>query len=337
MYFLDLPRFSLGFLPTPLHKLKALSSYLSGPSIFIKRDDLTGLAFGGNKTRKLEFLIGNAVAQGCDTVITGGAIQSNHCRQTAAAAAAANLDCHLVIAGEDISHPTGNLLLDILLGAIIHWSGKFRKGELIPEVADSLKSTGRKPYLIPYGGSDRTGALGYVDAVGELVGQAELYNLNFSHVVFASSSGGTQAGVLAGKNLFRQNFDVIGVQIDKEPVEGLPLEDKINEIFSGLADMPGASKRWEPGNIILVKSYCNEGYGVVGKAEKEAIQLLATLEGIFLDPVYTARAMAALIDKIRKKEFDKDDTILFWHTGGTPSLFAYSEELSGIQNLTMIP
>jgi 1-aminocyclopropane-1-carboxylate deaminase/D-cysteine desulfhydrase-like pyridoxal-dependent ACC family enzyme len=210
-----LPRRSLGFFPTPLMKLSRLTERLSGPRLFMKRDDQTGLALGGNKTRKLEFLVGEALAHGCDTLITGGAAQSNHCRQTAAAAAACGLACHLVLGGEAPSVPEGNLLLDQLLGAVTHWTGEFRRGERIPEIAESLRSAGRKPYVVPYGGSNTTGAAGFVEAVRELADQLSQLGESITHIVFASSSGGTQAGLTVGKSLFGLNCELIGIGIDK--------------------------------------------------------------------------------------------------------------------------
>jgi D-cysteine desulfhydrase len=323
----DIPRCQLGFFPTPLVELKALSSFLAGPRVFIKRDDMTGLAFGGNKTRKLEFLIAEALASGCDTIITGGAAQSNHCRQTAAAAAIYGLECHLVLGGSCPKTLNGNLLLDQLLNSHIHWKDSMRKGENMAELADKLRSEGKNPYLIPYGGSNPTGTLGYVIAVKELSLQAMELGHSFTHTVFASSSGGTHAGILTGKNLYRQQFEVLGIAIDKRP----PEEPDFNEFISGLANATAGKLGLEMGftkkHVLLNSNYLGKGYGIVGELEKEAIQLLAKLEAIILDPVYTARAMGGLIDMMVNKEFSKKDRILFWHTGGGPSVFAYSEEI----------
>ena len=201
MIHIDWPKKRLGFFPTPLVELYRLSETLHGPRIFMKRDDQTGLAFGGNKTRKLELLIGEALEKGCDTLITGGAAQSNHCRQTAAAAAASGLSCRLVLGGHAPDTLEGNLLLDDLLGADIHWAGEFRKGETIPEVFEQLVKEGRKPYVIPYGGSNATGAAGFVHAAAELQDQLDELNVEITHVLFASSSGGTQAGLVLGAGL----------------------------------------------------------------------------------------------------------------------------------------
>jgi len=195
------PRTRLTFLPTPLVELRRLGQALGGPRLVMKRDDLTGLGLGGNKTRKLEFLLGEALAQGCDAVVTGGATQSNHCRQTAAAAAAAGLECHLSLGGTALASPSGNLLLDLLFGAVVHWCGEDRKGERIPEIAEGLRAKGRVPYVIPYGGSNAVGALGFVAAIVELEGQLKEQGLQADRLVVASSSGGTHAGMAVGLDL----------------------------------------------------------------------------------------------------------------------------------------
>ena len=187
----------------------------AGRALYIKRDDQTGLATGGNKTRKLEFLVGDALAQGCDTLVTGGAMQSNHCRQTAAAAAASGLECHLVLGGDAPREPGGNVLLDLLLGATIHWCGERTKGEDIPRIAESLRAAGRRPYVVPYGGSNPVGAAGFVAAAAELKEQAGTLGVRFTHIVFASSSGGTQAGLVVGNALLGLGADIVGIGIDK--------------------------------------------------------------------------------------------------------------------------
>lgn len=328
MGYSDLPRKKLGFFPTPLAELDRLSRHLSGPRLFVKRDDLSGLAFGGNKTRKLEFLIGEAIALGCDTVITGGAEQSNHCRQTAAAAAVCGLECHLVLGGAPPAVPNGNLLLDMLCGAKIHWSGDLRKGEAIPEIAKQMKKAGRKPFVIPYGGSNSIGAIGFVEAVRELCAQTSDAGVSVTHVVFPSSSGGTHAGLALGARLFKQSFEMVGIGIDKGETGGLSLDRYIVEVANETAGRIGESCRFSVGDITIRNEYLGGGYGIVGAAEEEAIRLTAEKEGLFLDPVYTGRAMAALIDLIRKGEFSPDETVLFWHTGGTPALFPYAHQLA---------
>ncbi len=324
-----LPRHSLGFFPTPLMPLPRLTKRLSGPRIFMKRDDLTGLALGGNKTRKLEFLVGEALAQGCDTLITGGAAQSNHCRQTAAAAAASGLSCHLVLGGEPPSIPDGNLLLDQLFGAVIHWTGELRKGEKIPEIAESLRSAGRKPYVVPYGGSTTTGAAGFVEAVRELDQQLSQLGESITHVVFASSSGGTQAGLMVGKSLFGLDSQLVGIAIDKGASGDVPFAEHVLRLANATAERLGVPHRFSASDVILREDYLGQGYGVVGELERRAIRLVARTEGILLDPVYTGRAMGGLIDMIERGELSRAHSVLFWHTGGTPALFPYAGDLIG--------
>ncbi len=323
----ETPRHSLGFFPTPLVELKRLAATLGGPRIFIKRDDQTGLAFGGNKTRKLEFLLGEALQQGADTLVTGGAAQSNHCRQTAAAAKVCGLDCHLVLGGEAPDHLEGNLLLDRLFAAAVHWAGEFRKGETIPQVVDSLKSQGKRPYLVPYGGSNATGALGFVVAVSELKIQLQKEPVEFSHILFASSSGGTHAGLMAGAALYGLEAQLLGIAIEKEEMSGTPMQKLMLDLANGTADRLGLESPFTAEELHLLGDYTGAGYGVVGELEAEAIKLLAEQEGILLDPVYTGRAFGALVDMVRKGKFDSSDCILFWHTGGAPALFSYADEL----------
>lgn len=321
------PKKLLGFFPTPLVELKTFSSYLGGPQVYIKRDDQTGLAMGGNKTRKLEYFFGEALSKGCDVVITGGAQQSNHCRQTAAAAAQCGVECHLVLGGEKPGELNGNLLLDALFGATIHYCGDLRKGEKIPEIFEQLTTQGKKPYVIPYGGSNVTGALGFVDAVEELQLQMKGQKLEFNEIVFASSSGGTHAGLMVGKELFKMESTILGIGIDKDEIEGTSLENYILKLANETASRLNLDKEFSKGEEHLNNNYLGKGYGVVSAAEKEAIDLMARLEGILLDPVYTAKAMAGLIDLIRKKHYSKTDKVLFWHTGGAPALFYYNNQL----------
>lgn len=324
----QLPRVPLLFLPTPLTELKRLSRHLGGPRIFIKRDDLTGLGLGGNKTRKLEFLLGEALRQGCDTVITGGAAQSNHCRQTAAAAAAVGLECHLALGGERPPFPEGNLLLDGLFGAVVHWCGEQKKGERIPEIAETLRSKGRRPYVIPFGGSNATGALGFVAAISELASQIASLNIPLHHLVFSSASGGTHAGIAVGIEVSHLDIEAIGIAIDRAGPGDPPYEAELATIANQVAEKLELPFTFTAGDLRMKYGYLGRGYGVVGPLEREAIQLVAREEGVLLDPVYTGRTMGALIDMIRKKEFASGDTVLFWHTGGIPALFEHARELA---------
>ncbi len=327
LHYRQLPRTELGFFPTPLVALERLSDILNGPRILMKRDDQTGLASGGNKTRKLEFLLGEALDQGCDTVITGGAAQSNHCRQTAAAAACCGLECHLVLGGEQPDLLEGNLLLDDLLGSSIHWSGRFRKGEKIPEIVARLERSGRKPYVIPYGGSSTTGAAGFVEAVSEVKQQLTDIDTAVSHIVFASSSGGTQAGLIVGKKIFAAQYKLIGIGIDKGEAGDVPFAEHVMQLTQQTAKRLEIDTDFDEKNVVVREEYLGDGYGRVGELERKAIRLTAETEGILLDPVYTGRAMGGLMDMIGQGEFRRSDTVLFWHTGGLPALFSYAEEL----------
>lgn len=327
MDILEKNRIPLAFTPTPLVELKRLSKALGGVRIVMKRDDLTGLALGGNKTRKLEFLIGDALQKGCDTIITAGAAQSNHCRQTAAAAAYAGLYCYLVLGGSEPEQINGNVLLDKLFNAEIVWSAENRKGEQIPLLYDELCSRRLKPYIIPYGGSNAIGALGYVAACIEMMQQLKKLKTSVDAMVFASSSGGTHAGLLVGAASSHYTGRIIGIKIDKDESTSQSLDKSIVELAGQTAEDCGIKALFKEESIYLDASYCGAGYGIVGDAEREAIQLTARYEGILLDPVYTGRAMAGLIDMVRRKKFSNSDTILFWHTGGAPSLFSYSSEL----------
>jgi L-cysteate sulfo-lyase len=312
----------LGFFPTPITELVKLARELRGPRIFIKRDDLSGLALGGNKVRKLEFLIGDALAQGCDTVITGGAEQSNHCRQTAAACAACGLECHLVLGGTEPEVFKGNLLLDRIFGAQIHWSGQFRKGEKIPELCEKLRQSGRNPYIVPYGGSNEIGALGFIEATREFKEQVSDLGVSPSQIVFASSSGGTHAGLVVGKSIYGGDYTLIGIEIDKgESGEG-SFRSHVEQLVNRTAALAGVEIPNVPAEVILRNEYTGGGYAVVGDLEREAIDLLARTEGILLDPVYTGRAFGGLLDMIRRGVFSANDTVMFWHTGGSPALFA---------------
>jgi L-cysteate sulfo-lyase len=323
----SLARFSLAQLPTSIEELKSLSRELGGPELLIKRDDQTGLALGGNKTRKLEFLLGQALEQGADTLVTAGAAQSNHCRQTAAAAARAGLRCELLLNGTKPDLPNGNVLLDELLGARIHWIQLSERVAKLRELPDQLRKEGRKPYVIPVGGSNGVGATGYVLAMIELVEQLDGIDRRVDHVVFASSSGGTQAGIVVGAKVTSFAGKLHGVSVDKGDRDGTPYEHELADIANETAKYIGFDGQFTVSDFNVDYGYLGGGYGVPSDLEREAIRLLGWREGILLDPVYTGRAMGALIDLIRKKAFQSDETVLFWHTGGAPALFAYAKDL----------
>lgn len=317
----EFPRRSLCHLPTPLEPAPRLGAWASGASrpidLWIKRDDLTGLALGGNKVRKLEYLIGQALADGCDTLLTAGAAQSNHCRQTAAAAAHVGLWCHLALGGEPPARAEGNLLLDRLFGAHLHWCGEHRKGEDLPALAETLRAAGRRPFVVPYGGSNPVGALGYVAAVQEFAGQCRDRGIRPTRIVVASSSGGTQAGLLVGLALEGLEVEVTGIRVDKTdatPLHAAALRDLARET----AARSGADCDPVP---VLRDEALNADYGVVTGAERDAIAAAARTEGLLLDPVYTGRAFAGLVALVRKGVIAPGETVVFWHTGGTPALF----------------
>jgi D-cysteine desulfhydrase family pyridoxal phosphate-dependent enzyme len=318
-----IPRLRFAFLPTPIEPLPRLSAYMNGPRLLVKRDDQTGLAFGGNKTRKLEFLVAEAQAQGADTLISAGALQSNHCRQTAAAAAKFGLNCILVLVGQPPCEASANLLLDQLFGAQVVWADKIRRDAILQETFDQTAAQGRKPYLVPYGGSSPTGALGYVFAMEEFIGQ----KVNADWIVFASSSGGTQSGLVLGARLFGYQGKLLGISID-EPQR--MLQEHVAKLASQASEKLGERIEFTPGDVLVNADYAAPGYGVLTEVESEAVSLFARYEGLLLDPVYTGRAAAGLIDLIRKGFFKKEDTILFWHTGGQPALFAekYQSDLA---------
>ena len=322
----NIPRLRFAHLPTPIEELPRLSEHWNGPKIFMKRDDQTGLAFGGNKTRKLEFLLAEAREQGAKTLITGGALQSNHCRQTAAAAARFGFDCILVLNGELPEHPSANLLLDQLFGAqIVTVKDRADRDQALQETFDKAMADGKKPYFITYGGSNPTGALGYAFAMQELMEQVTDFG-SLDWIVFGTSSGGTHAGLVLGQRLFGYGGKVLGISID-EPEEWL--KTSVSKLAADASEKLGKRIEFSPDDVLANDEYCKTGYGVLTDAEREAVRLFAKYEGILLDPVYTGRSAAGLIDLIRKGFFKKEETILFWHTGGTPALFAdkYVENL----------
>ncbi|HNQ74767.1 MAG TPA: D-cysteine desulfhydrase family protein [Verrucomicrobiota bacterium] len=328
MNFESLPRLQLAQLPTPLMRLGRLTRKLGGPQLWIKRDDQTGLALGGNKVRKLEFLVGAALAQGADTLVTLGAVQSNHCRQTAAAAAVAGLSCELLLNGRPPECSNGNLLLDELLGATVHWIERAQRAEKLRQLETELCRKGAKPYVIPVGGSNGLGALGYVVAMQELQAQLRAHGSRVDHLVVASSSGGTQAGMVLGARLAGFAGRVTGISIDRNDPGGFEYEDEVAQMATDCARQIGSAERLTRADVHVAYGYRGGGYGVLGELERQAIRLLAREEGIFLDPVYTGRAFGALLDLIRKGQFQRDESVLFWHTGGAPALFAQARELA---------
>jgi D-cysteine desulfhydrase family pyridoxal phosphate-dependent enzyme len=327
----EMSRYRLAHLPTPIQSAERFSVVLGGPNIFIKRDDLTGLATGGNKTRKLEYLIGAALAEGADTIITAGGPQSNHCRQTAAACAQAGLSCHLVFGGTYDPTLVGNRYLDHLLGVTEHWTPKGTREQKMISVAEYLRAQGKRPYIIPVGGSNGIGAAGYLLAWYELQAQMEANGLSFDRILFATSSGGTQAGLTVGKHHSRSSLELIPISIDQtkeiDASIGMTYQEFVCDIAVDLNDKLSLKLDFEVADFPLDTEFLGGGYGVVGDLEREAIGLLARTEGIFVDPVYSGRALGALITRIRRGEFKRDENILFWHTGGETALHAYVNEM----------
>ncbi len=322
----DFPRAALAHLPTPLEPMARLGAELGGPRLFVKRDDCTGLALGGNKTRKLEFLMAEALAAGATCVITAGGVQSNHERQTAAAAAKLGLAAHLVLTrnvswDKDDYDRTGNILLDRLLGAEIRIlpAGRDRAAAM-DALAAELRAAGARPYIIPLGGSNATGALGYVACAGELVAQAEALSGGLDAIVLASSSGGTQAGLIAGLVALGHPARVIGVEVDGDR-EGVAAA--VREAAAAVAERLDLDANQVIARIEVVAGYGGPGYGLPTPETRRAVELAARREGLLLDPVYSGKAMVGLIGLIAEGRFKAGERVVFLHSGGTPALFAY--------------
>lgn len=326
MHLSRFPRLHFAHLPTPLEPLERLSAHLGGPRLWIKRDDCTGLAGGGNKTRKLEFLLADARAQGADTVITQGATQSNHARQTAAIAARLGMACHLLLedrtASEDPDYNyNGNVLLNELFAArlSLHPGGTDMNAAMAAE-AQRLQAQGARPYVIPGGGSNAVGALGYANAALELLAQANDRGLLVRELVHATGSAGTQAGLVAGLVATHSGIPVLGIGVRApDAVQHRNVLALANETTALMGLGPIATAQ----DVQVNCSYVGEGYGIPTQGTLEAIALLAELEGILLDPVYTGKGMAGLIDQVRQGRYHPDDNVVFLHTGGSQALFGY--------------
>ena len=331
-------RLPLATLPTPMHEMPRLREALGGasrcPKILIKRDDLTGLALGGNKARKLEYLIADAVDQGATVVLTTGAAQSNHARMTAAAARAAGLNVHLVLTADANPPLQGNLLLDRLFGAVIHYvpppadptlATSEEEAAKVAEVLADLTTKGERPYEIPVGGSSGVGVLGYTYGTREIVEQLVAMNERPTRLYFASGSRGTQAGLTLGAKWCDAPYAVYGVAVSGG--ESFKVE-RAFRIANEAASIAGLATRVMLDDLVTDQHYIGDGYGIATRECVEAIHLLAETEGILLDPVYTAKAMAALIDHARRGLLDPSSTVVFLHTGGIPALFAHTSLFS---------
>jgi D-cysteine desulfhydrase family pyridoxal phosphate-dependent enzyme len=326
-----LPRFPLANLPTPLQEASRLRGALGGPAkcprILIKRDDLTGLAFGGNKVRKLEMLVGDALVRGADTLITTGAVQSNHARATAAAAVVAGLKAILVLESAETCPPVqGNLLLDRLLRADVRFVPKNSDTDAAMEsVAEEVRSAGGNPYVIPIGGSSPYGAAGYLTMTMELKVQLAAMGVSPSRLYFASGSRGTQAGIVLGARIFDMPYEIYGVLVSKSRPE---TEARALSNANEAAELVGSDIRLTYTDLTNVDGYFGEAYAIPTPEGDAAVLLLARTEAIFLDPTYTGKSMSALIDHIKTGQIDPHETVVFVHTGGTPAIFAHSERLS---------
>lgn len=320
-------RYTHGF--TPIEAMPRLSAALGGPQLFIKRDDLLGLAAGGNKTRKLEFLVADALAQGADTLITVGAPQSNHCRLTLAAAAKEGLACRLIIeervAGTFSTEALGNNLLFDLMGAAnirVVPLGSDLAAEMDKDAA-AVRAAGGKPYTIVGGGSNPLGALGYAACAAEIVTQAFDMGVPFDRIVVASGSAGTHAGILAGLAALNAGIPVIGINVRRPRAEQEGNVHKLAVATSALLGTPAPARE----DVVALDDWVGPGYSLPTTEMVAAVRLLAASEGILLDPVYSGKAMAGLIGLVRSQQFAPDERLLFIHTGGSPSLHAYAHDL----------
>lgn len=329
--FAAFPRFRLAHLPTPLTEMLRLRAALgpSCPPLFIKRDDCTGLAGGGNKTRKLEFLVGEAIAEGCDTLVTTGALQSNHARQTAAAAVAAGLRATLVLADMvpyegSTYRRSGNRLLDDILGADVKIIPQGADaGAFFKQVMAAIEAEGRKAYFTPAGGSTATGSLGYAAAYGEIADELSKRELPKARIVHASSSGGTQAGLIVGRLLRGEGPAVHGINVYRLDTDQMRAD--IAKLAGATAEKMGLPAP-RADAVILEDGFVGPRYGVPTPEMVEAVELVARTDGILLDPVYTGKAMAGFLSLIKAGAFARDEALVFLHTGGMPGLFAYEDE-----------
>ena len=326
----DYPRVSLAHLPTPLEFLPRLTKHLGGPNVYVKRDDCTGLGTGGNKTRKLEFLMADAIKKKADVIITQGAVQSNHARQTAAAAAKIGMKCELVFEKRVADATTaykesGNVFLDKLFGANIHEvaNGSDMTKEM-KDLSGQLREKGSNPYIIPGGGSNPIGALGYVDCVIELIAQSKSKDITFDSIIMATGSAGTQAGLVVGSKITKCNIPVLGIGVNA-PKEAQ--EEKVFKLASDLSDFMGSPNLVSRDDVVANCDYVGDGYGVPTPEMNKALLQLARLEGLLFDPVYSGKGLAGMIDLAGKGYFENQKNIVFIHTGGAAGLFAYHDIL----------
>lgn len=321
-------RYTQGY--TPIEHLPRLTEHLGGPNIYIKRDDLLGLTSGGNKTRKLEFLMADALARGADTIITVGAVQSNHCRLTLSAAVKEGLACHLLleerVEGSYDENASGNNLLFRLLGAasITVAPGGADLTAGMEQLAEKVRSEGGKPYIVPGGGSNALGALGYVSCAEEVLAQTFEMSLPIDHLVCSSGSGGTHAGLAAGFSANQSGIPITGISVR---AKSGPQVTKLHQLANETGRLAGSQIEVPESAITVVDDYVGPGYSLPTDEMTAAIQTFARLEGILLDPVYTGKTAAGLIGLVQQGAFEKDSNVLFLHTGGSPAIYAYPDEV----------
>jgi L-cysteate sulfo-lyase len=319
------PRLGLAHLPTPLEPMKRLTAHLGGPRLWVKREDCTGIGLGGNKLRKLDYVLKEAIDAGADTLVSGGVVQSNSQRQVAAAAARLGLACHLAVYHGRLAPPsadyerTGNALLNRLFGASLHdvpWDGD--RNSAIRDLADRLRASGRTPYVVPYGVSSPLGAVGYASTVAEIARQSTSLGIAPVAIVHCSGSAGTQAGLVVGARLAMPGTQIVGIDIDAEP-------ERVHAdvLTYGRAAAELLQQPFDPADVEVVAGHAGPAYGVPHQATVEAIKLGARLEALLLDPVYSGKGLAGLIALVRGGRWRPDQDVIFVHTGGTPALFAY--------------
>jgi L-cysteate sulfo-lyase len=331
MHLARFPRVRFAHLPTPLEPMPNLTRLLGGPTLYVKRDDCTGLATGGNKTRKLEFLVADALKQGADTLITHGAVQSNHVRQTAAAACRFGLRCEALLerrvpTNDPAYEASGNVLFDRMFGASLrHVPAATDMDAACADLVEEIKGRGGRPYYIPGGGSNAIGALGYVNAALELLVQANDLGLRVDCVVHGTGSTGTQAGLVAGFEGANSGIDVLGISV-RQPRDRQ--EAAVLKTASATAEHLGIHGAIDPARVVASGDYVGEGYGIPAESTLEAIDLAARHEGLLLDPVYSGKGMAGLIALCRKGYFTEGENVVFLHTGGQAALFAYEKQLA---------
>ncbi|MDO8586034.1 MAG: D-cysteine desulfhydrase family protein [Armatimonadota bacterium] len=331
-----IPRIALAALPTPLDEAPRLAAELGLSRLLVKRDDLTGLALGGNKARKLEYLMAEAIGQDADVVLTVGGPQSNHARMTAAAARKCGMEAIIFLGGlPEVRRMSGNLLLDTLFDADVRYSATARVPQLhklMESEADLLRAEGRRPYCIPVGGSTPLGALGYVAAARELA--AQLGTADRDCVIFvAVGSAGTIAGLQLGVKLFLPQAHVIGISVSRK---AKPLKKEAARVASGSSELISAGVSFSPEDFAILDEHMGERYGIPCREGNDAILLAARTEGLVLDPVYTGKAMSGLISMARSGALDRNRTVVFFHTGGDPALFAFEDEFAGAARFRIV-